>query len=82
MQQTGAYFNAIYKHILHLSKISAMFWITIHPFRYVDKTWNTREFKIKSVNIFDDMQSHTLVKKCFIFMMIGNTYKRSFSGEL
>ena len=64
MQQTGAYFDAIYECILHLSKISAMFWITI--FRYVDKTWNTRE--LKRMNLFDNMQSHTLIKK-FLFSL-------------
>ena len=49
-------------------------------FWYVDKTWNTRE--LKRMNIFDDMQSHTLIKKCFIFIGIENTNKKSLSGEL
>ena len=49
-------------------------------FWYIDKTWNTRE--LKRMNMFDDMQSYTLYKKRFIFMMIGNTNKKSFNGEL
>ena len=66
MPQTGAYLDAVYKRILHLSKISAMCLIT----NYHSVLYNIFDMLIKvyireRLKIFNDMLSHTLIKRFY-----------------
>ena len=67
MPQTGAYLDDIYKLTLHLSKISAMCLIInyhsvllLYIFDMLIKDWIQERLKI-----FNDMLSHTLIKRFY-----------------